>query len=61
MLVKESNILGKRLRWLRENKELKQNKVASDLSITPYQLSRYESGFPNLIQNLLHHSLLTMA
>ena len=45
MLVKESNILGKRLRWSRENKELKQNKVASDLSITPYQLSRYESGF----------------
>lgn len=32
------------MKWIRENKDLKQNKVAKDLSITPYQLSRYESG-----------------
>ncbi len=44
LLNKKINILGKRLRGLREDKDLKQNKVATDLSITPYQLSRYESG-----------------
>jgi len=38
------NTLGKRMKWIRENKNLKQNKVAKDLSITPYQLSRYETG-----------------
>lgn len=40
----EENILGKRIRWLREKKDYKQNIVARKLGITPYQLSRYESG-----------------
>lgn len=40
----DENILGKRLRWLRERKDFKQNVVAKKLDITPYQLSRYESG-----------------
>lgn len=40
----EENILGKRMRWLREKRDYKQNIVAKRLGITPYQLSRYESG-----------------
>lgn len=32
------------MKRIREHKNLKQNKVAKDLSITPYQLSRYENG-----------------
>ena len=38
------NIIGKRMRSLREAKDLKQIKVADSLSVSPYQLSRYESG-----------------
>ncbi len=38
------NTLGKRMRSLRDKKDLKQNKVAEMLDITPFQLSRYESG-----------------
>ena len=38
------NIIGIRMKSLRENKDLKQNKVAGELSVSPYQLSRYENG-----------------
>lgn len=40
----DNNVLGKRMRYIREKKDLKQNKVAKDLSVSKYQLSRYESG-----------------
>lgn len=39
-----SNILGNRMRTLREKKDLKQKRVADSLGISPYQLSRYEGG-----------------
>lgn len=38
------NIIGRRMKSIRENKDLKQNKVAKKLSVSPYQLSRYENG-----------------
>lgn len=38
------SIISKRLKSLRERKNLKQKEVAKDLSLTPYQLSRYENG-----------------
>ena len=38
------NIIGKRMRSLREAKDLKQIKVAASLSVSPYQWSRYENG-----------------
>lgn len=44
VIILSDNILGKRMRWLREKKDLKQNKVAEALGVSSYQLSRYESG-----------------
>lgn len=38
------NILGKRMRWLRERRELQQKVVADSLGLSTFQLSRYESG-----------------
>lgn len=38
------NVLGKRMKSLRERRNLKQNVVAEKLGVSPYQLSRYESG-----------------
>ncbi|MEZ7173625.1 helix-turn-helix domain-containing protein [Sporosarcina sp. OR05] len=38
------NTLGKRMKSLREKDDLKQNHVANKLGVSPYQLSRYESG-----------------
>ncbi|MFD1066640.1 helix-turn-helix domain-containing protein [Oceanobacillus locisalsi] len=38
------NILGKRIKSLRDAKDIKQKQVADSLGISPYQLSRYESG-----------------
>ena len=47
------SIISKRLKSLREHRNLKQKDVAKDLSLTPYQLSRYENDSskpdPNLI------------
>lgn len=40
----DENILGKRLRLLRDKDDLKQSKVSKSLNISDYQLSRYESG-----------------
>lgn len=40
----EVNIIGRRMKSLRENKDLKQNKVADELNVSSFQLSRYESG-----------------
>ncbi|GAB4073228.1 helix-turn-helix transcriptional regulator [Barrientosiimonas marina] len=55
----ENNTLGKRMKWLREKKDLKQNKVAETLGITAYQLSRYESGKskpdPKLIASIANY------
>lgn len=42
-----NNILGKRIRILREEKDLQQKKLADDLGISRYQLSRYEGGQSN--------------
>lgn len=41
--VKE-NILGERLKELREQKRLNQKEVSAALGLTNYQLSRYENG-----------------
>lgn len=38
------NILGKRIRATRDKKNIKQNELAKVLGVTPYQLSRYETG-----------------
>ncbi|WP_238591011.1 helix-turn-helix domain-containing protein [Oceanobacillus picturae] len=38
------NILGKRMKFIREKKDIKQKEVALALGVSPYQLSRYESG-----------------
>lgn len=38
------NILGKRIKYLREKKNLSQKEVAKAIGITNVQLSRYESG-----------------
>ncbi|GKV54277.1 transcriptional regulator [Sporosarcina sp. NCCP-2222] len=38
------NVLGKRMKSLRERRNLKQNVVSEKLGVSPYQLSRYESG-----------------
>lgn len=40
----KENILGKRMKVLRDKKDLKQNEVAKGLGVSPYQLSRYENG-----------------
>lgn len=40
----DDNVLGKRLKWIREKKRIKQSEVAHDLNITTYQVSRYENG-----------------
>lgn len=40
----KENILGERLKELRENKRLNQKEVSAALGLTNYQLSRYESG-----------------
>lgn len=44
VIVLDENILGKRLRLLRDKDDLKQSKVSKSLNISDYQLSRYESG-----------------
>lgn len=58
-MVLDENILGKRLRRMREKNDFKQNNVAKALDITPYQLSRYESGKskpdPELIAKLANY------
>ena len=40
----DDNILGKRMRHLRERKNLKQKEVAKILNVSDYQMSRMESG-----------------
>jgi transcriptional regulator with XRE-family HTH domain len=38
------NVLGTRIKYLREKQDLSQTRLASSLDITNTQLSRYESG-----------------
>jgi transcriptional regulator with XRE-family HTH domain len=40
----DENILGKRLRYLREKSNLKQKEIAKKLNLSDFQLSRYENG-----------------
>ncbi|OCS90802.1 helix-turn-helix domain-containing protein [Caryophanon latum] len=40
----KENILGERLKELREQKRLNQKEVSAALGLTNYQLSRYENG-----------------
>jgi len=49
----EENIIGNRIKKLRNKRDLKQEKVAKDLSITVYQLSRYENGISKLTPELI--------
>lgn len=44
VLTLTDNVLGKRMRWIRDKQDLKQKKVAKSLNVSAYQLSRYESG-----------------
>lgn len=44
VLILNDNVLGKRMRWLRDKQDLKQIKVANALNVSTFQLSRYESG-----------------
>lgn len=57
------NILGKRMKSLRERRNLKQNQVAEKLGVSPYQLSRYESGKtkpdPDMIASIANYYEVT--
>src|SRR5690625_2724058 len=46
-ILMEKNILGTRLRKLRDSKKLSQPELAEKFGLTKYQISRYENGESN--------------